>query len=116
MKNILLTIAKFIAIFICLNILYNALLYLSCSFSSDFIYDNCLKSAYKLKEQTDYPEGTFGVQPDNAMSALVINTIYSIDSNDPVKSYMLARKNYKPGLTKVELGDRERRTCYIYQQ
>lgn len=32
--------------------------------------------------------------------ALMINTAYSIDSTEPIKSFMLARKNYIPGQTK----------------
>ena len=34
-------------------------------------------------------------------NALMLNTAYSIDSEHPIESFLVARKNYIPGVTKI---------------
>lgn len=41
------------------------------------------------------------LQIDNYTDALMVNTAYSIDSKNPIESFLLARKNYIPGITKI---------------
>lgn len=42
---------------------------------------------------------------DNYTDALMINTAYSIDSKEPLISSLVCRKNYIPGITKIEYQD-----------
>ena len=105
MNSYLKSIFKFVSTFICLVIMFNAMLYLSCSFPSEWIEEHIIESADIIKEQGDFVSRGFLAVVENATDGLQVNQLYSVDSNDPVSSYLLVRKNYKIGQTKVVLPD-----------
>ena len=96
---------RYLLTFVGLIIIFNLSLLLSSLFPSDLIYENAKESAEILKEQGDFVYGPFNSIIENTTDGLIINEIYSIDSEEPLKSYMLCRKNYKKGVTTNELFD-----------
>ena len=100
---------KYILTMIILILMYNLLLYGISLFPSEWIYDNCLKSAELLMEEG----GVYSIKPsffcvDNFSDALIFNEAYSIDCNTPLESYLKARKNYNKEITEYELPDSTR--------
>ena len=101
MKN---KILKYVIAFIILIISFVGLLTLTSSFSSEKIYENIKKSSEVLLSEGNrkiiyIPYRQYTMQFDNYTDALKINTAYSIDSNTPLYSAFVARKNYIPGTT-----------------
>ena len=105
MKDIFKSFLKYIITFFCLIALFNVLLYLSCSFPSSLLEKHVKESAKIIGEEGDYPSRGFFAAVENITDGLQVNQIYSVDSEDPINSYLLVRKNYKKGLTKVVLPD-----------
>lgn len=105
MKNFLFQFLKYVLTFLCLIIMFNCLMYSASSFSSDLIEDNVKKSADIIYKQGDYWSTGFLSVVENVTDGLQINEAYSIDSKNPVESYILIRKNYKKGQTQVVLPD-----------
>ena len=97
-------IIKYICVFIILIIFFVVSLALSSIFSSKHIYDNVKESATVLLEEGNrkviyIPYRETKMQFDNYTDALMINTAYSIDSEHPLYSAFVARKNYIPCVT-----------------
>ena len=100
-------IIKYFYTFIILIIIYIILGVTTSTIPKNLIEENSKKSAEYLNE---YNEGSDIVQKENIYkgeyifnytNALMLNTAYSIDTNKPMESFMLARKNYIPGVTDV---------------
>ena len=97
------SILKGLFIYLGLFLLGNVLLYMVCLIPSKYIENNVIESSNLL---TKYgKEYCFlGIFPnDNYVDALIINEAYSIDSNNPLESYMTMRRNYKKEITKKEI-------------
>lgn len=105
MKKKMYVIGKYISVLICLIIFFNASLYLVSCIPSKFLYENAKESAIIMKEQGAYLPRSFYYTIENSCDGLMINEAISIDSDNPLESYLLVRKNYKPGTTKVVLPD-----------
>jgi len=105
LKTYFVPIFKYIFIFGILILSFNLLLYLACSFPSELIYENALSSAETLVEEGGVFKIGLMEKLDNHTEALIINEAYSVDSDDPLGSYMYARKNYQKGLTQKILED-----------
>lgn len=100
----MLKIFKYIFIYTILIISFIGLLTLSSSFSSNKIYHNVKESSKILLKEDNrkliyIPYKNEIMQFDNYSDALMINTIYSIDSKTPLYSSFVARKNYIPNKT-----------------
>lgn len=98
------TIIKYVITFIVTMIILISLLFLSSLIPSSYIEENVRKSSEFLDDRDIYEkEGikTFGKTEILFLftDAIMLNTAYSIDSNHPYESMMLARKNYIPGQT-----------------
>ena len=98
------TIIKYVITFIVTMIILISLLFLSSLIPSSYIEENVRKSSEFLDERDIYEkEGikTFGKTEILFLftDAIMVNTAYSIDSDHPYESMMLARKNYIPGQT-----------------
>lgn len=105
MKNNCKIIAKYISTIIALIFIYNISLFLMAIFSSDLIYDQCVKSSKEFEAEGNMLHLPFFEQTDNSTDALMINEAYSIDSETPVESYLKVRKNYNKKITKYQLSD-----------
>lgn len=95
---------KYLVIFGCSITTFLILLYISSLIPSKYIKPNVIKSANILQKQTNnYVIRIRGINIpfDNYTDSLMINTSYSIDSNNPLYSSLVARKNYIPNVTKV---------------
>lgn len=99
MKNIF----RYILVFIILLVIYFISLALVSKIPSEKMKDNVKLSANYFLENGG--EKNFiklkhkEVCLFNFTNALMINTAYSIDSNEPVKSFLTAKKNYISGVT-----------------
>ena len=82
-------------------ILFNAGLYLACSFDSELLRDNIESSYQTIVKQGPNPVvfAPLHIFSDNNTETIIINEMYSVDSTEPFVSAMKARKNYKKGLT-----------------
>ena len=105
MKNFLFQFLRFSITFLCLVVLFNSLMYAISSFSSDLIEDNIKKSAEIIYKQRDFINTGFLSVVENVTDGLQVNEAYSIDSTNPLESYLLIRKNYKKGQTQIVLPD-----------
>ena len=105
MKKKVLTILKYVCIFTALIIVFNILLYLVCSFSSNKLEKNARQSYDILREQGMFYvlSDMFYIINNNCTDTVIVNESYSVDKKTPYTSYMKARKNYKRGLTTHEL-------------
>jgi len=105
MKKIFFNIIKYLLTLLSLIVFYNVSMYLVCSFSSELIYNNTLKSSKEMLIEGNTYFMNVASQIDNTTDGLMINEAYSVDSNNPLESYLRIRKNYKSGLTLYELPD-----------
>lgn len=104
MKKNLQILLKYILVFVSIIILFMVLLTLTSLIPRENIEENTKESAEILKGQTNrlyFPVRNWIMYFDNFTDALMINTAYSIDNNEPLYSAMVARKNYIPGVTKI---------------
>lgn len=105
MKKILKKSIKYIITYVILIIVFITLLTLVSLIPSENMKNNVEESAEILTSQTDglllrVPLKRTIIPFDNFTDALMINTAYSIDSNKPFYSFMMAKKNYIPNKTK----------------
>jgi len=91
--------------FLILVVLLNGAFYIISSFDSELIRNNCIESVEIMQSEDKLSNKGFFSLVDNIEDAIVINEAYSIDKDEPIKSYLLTRKNYDKDLTKIELGD-----------
>lgn len=101
---------QYLLIFIILISTYMVLMTLCSLIPSETMQNNVKKSSETLKaggEQVTYDLKYKEEQIFTFTDALMINTAYSIDSKQPIESFLLARKNYVPGQTKVVYPDRQ---------
>ena len=95
---------KYICVFLILIVIFVATLTLSSIFSSQSIYGNVQESSEVLLKEGNrkiiyIPYRQTKMEFDNYTDALMINTAYSIDSETPLYSAFVARKNYIPDVT-----------------
>lgn len=95
--------------FLGLMILFQALLCLISLFPSEWIQETIQQSSEVLLQEGNRYQISqlFDVDNNNYTDAIIVNEAYSIDSENPFVSYMLARKNYQKGVTELELKDIE---------
>ena len=107
MKNILRKMIKYAKVWIILLIIFNLSLCVISLFPSEIIKENVKSSSdILLEEGNAYKIAEFSpIKNNNYTDAIIINEAYSIDSSDPIYSYMSMRKNYKKGETKQVLTD-----------
>lgn len=105
MKKII--INYFIAFAIIL-ISFNALLFITSLFPSSIIEENVKQSANIFFEEGNMLYLSPKRRNNNYTDVIMVNTAYSIDNTRPFYSYMVARKNYKKGLTQNELADTQK--------
>ena len=104
MKKII-SILKYIGVFILVILIFNIGLFLTCNFNSNKIEKKVIES-YNILRQEDSSyrvSRIFNVWNNNYTDAVIINESYSVDNKHPFLSYMKVRKNYKKGLTQHEL-------------
>lgn len=101
MKEIL----KYVICFIILIAVYFSLLTITSLIPSGMLKENVSKSADYFLEHGGEKEvvdvGYKEVHLFHFTNALMINNAYSIDSKNPIESWITARKNYIPGVTKT---------------
>lgn len=104
--------------FFVLLLLFQILLFLISLFPSEWIRENIKESSeILLKEGNRYQiSKIFDVENNNYTDAIIANEAYSIDSKTPFISYMKIRKNYKKGITKLELKDIEGESVSISEE
>ena len=110
MKNIKI-ILKYILIFIVLICLYVAMMVLSSIIPSSAIKENVTRSSEYLKQYGEKEIVDLKYKKEEIFlftDALMLNTAYSIDSENPIESALLARKNYIPGQTQTISKDKEK--------
>lgn len=103
MKN-LKEVLKFIGLFLLLIAIYFVLLTVVSMFPSKLISENIRESADYLIEKSESEKIELSyknVYIFQFTNALMLNTAYSIDSTSPIESFLVARKNYIPGVTQV---------------
>ena len=102
-KKILKNLFKYVLIFIGLICIYIMLLVVSSMIPSSLLEKNVKESSETLNLDGEKKEFNLLYKEENIFTftdALMINTAYSVDSTTPMKSPLLARKNYIPGQTK----------------
>jgi len=110
MNKITKNIIKYIITFIIMIGVFIFLLTLTSLIPSKKLKDNMNESSEILWEETNkksvnvFYKSRY-IEFDNYSDALMLNTAYSIDSNKPLYSAFVARKNYIPGVTKVIIED-----------
>ena len=100
--DLLKTILKYIVTFIVLIIIFFGSLTITSLIPSRMLKKNVIKTSEIYGEEGEKKivkvfgkEETIFIFTD----ALMVNTAYSIDSEHPIESFLLARKNYIPGQT-----------------
>lgn len=97
-------VLKFIGLFLLLIAVYFVLLTIISMFPSKLIKENIRESADYLIEKTESEKIELSykdVYIFQFTNALMLNTAYSIDSTSPIESFLVARKNYIPGVTQI---------------
>ena len=102
------TIIKYIIVVLILIVIYTILLEITSLIPSSMLKSNVIKSSELLEKVGE--KQIYDVKYKNECiftftDALMINTAYSIDNTKPFESFMLARKNYIPGQTKIVYPD-----------
>ena len=97
-------IIKYISIYLAIIIFFIVSLVAVSIFKKEFLTENVKKSAEVLLSEGNrkviyIPYKDMDMQFDNYTDALMINTAYSIDSQKPLYSAFVARKNYIPNIT-----------------
>ena len=104
-KEYLKDFSKYILVFIIVLFVFLLSLFLSSLIPSKYIEENVRKSSEILKKDGEKVTIDLGYKEENLFyftDAIMLNTAYSIDSNYPIKSMLLDRKNYIPGQTQIE--------------
>lgn len=95
---------KYVIIFIILIVIYLASLMLTSLIPRELIEKQVKESAETLVEEGNHHIIDFKIKTillDNYTTALMINNAYSMDSNAPLASSLLVRKNFLPGITQM---------------
>ena len=95
-------IGKYVLIFFTTMIILISLLFISSLIPSKKLEKNVVESSELLAKSGEKEKIKTSIKNDSLFyftDALMINTAYSIDSEHPYTSMMLARKNYIPGQT-----------------
>lgn len=101
-------IIKYLIIYVIMIITLFSALYLSTFIPKEFINDNIKESAkILLDEGEEKTIHTFGreLYTNNSTDAIMLNLVYSIDTNEKLESIMLARRNYNSGITEKVYSD-----------
>lgn len=107
-KNISINLFKYVLVFIILICVYMLLLTISSMIPSTLLQENVKQSSETLALEGERKEINLLYKKESIFTftdALMINTAYSIDNTTPLKSPLLARKNYIPEQTKIEHAD-----------
>lgn len=96
---------KYFICFIIIICIFNLLLFLSSLFPSNLIEEKVKESSEILYEEGNtYKFFEFSkLYNNNYTDAIMINEAFSIDNENPIYSYMSARKNYNRNITKETL-------------
>lgn len=89
---------SYIITFIITTIILIITLTISCMIPSSQIKNNVIESSKILKSET-WRRHIGNMYADNLTEELMVNIAYSIDSNEPFYSSIVARRNYLPGIT-----------------
>lgn len=89
---------SYIITFIITTIILIIALTISCMIPSELIKNNVVESSKILKSET-WRRKIGNIYADNFTEELMVNIAYSIDSNEPFYSSIVARRNYLPGIT-----------------
>ncbi len=105
MKNI--KIIKYFISFVIIIGIINILLFLACSFNSNIIRNNVIKSSKILNKEGSFyhVKDISKVENNNLTDAQIINEAISIDNKHPIISYMKMRRNYDSKITLIEKED-----------
>lgn len=106
-------ITKYLLIFILMIAVFCITLTLTSLVPKKYIEDNVKETSTILNQETNrlmikIASKKIYMMFDNFTDALMINTIYSIDTDTPFYSAMVARKNYIKGITEVVYPDTNR--------
>lgn len=105
MKKMINIIVKYIKIFSLILIMLLILMTLSSLIPSNFLKKNIQESAEDMLNRGECQAVSIDVKKPLFKfiytDALMLNTAYSIDNKKPLESFLLARKNYIPGITKT---------------
>jgi len=85
----------------------------------EYIEENVKESVQIFIDEGNYPKIKFARKYllDNYTDALMLNTAYSIDSNSPIESTILMRRNYRPneGLKLEKIGNQDNPIKYLIE-
>lgn len=100
------TAIKVLKFFMILALLLGSLVVI-CLIPKSYIDSNVKKSLNTLKKEGLFPRVKFGYNYllDNYTDALMINTAYSVDSNKPLESAILMRRNYSSDRNDIKLAE-----------
>lgn len=110
MKKIIKGILRYVLTFIILLGIYFVLLTLTSLIPSSTLEKHVRESSETLVEEGEKVTYNLGYKEENIFTftdALMINTAYSVDNREPIKSFILARKNYIPGQTEEVYMDKQ---------
>lgn len=110
MKKIIKGILRYVLIFVVLLGIYFVLLTLTSLIPSSTLEKHVRESSETLVEEGEKVTYNLGYKEENIFTftdALMINTAYSVDNREPIKSFILARKNYIPGQTEEVYMDKQ---------
>ena len=110
MKKVIKGILRYVLILVVLLGIYFVLLTLTSLIPSSTLEKHVRESSETLVEEGEKVTYNLGYTEENIFTftdALMINTAYSVDSREPIKSFILARKNYIPGQTEEVYMDRQ---------
>ncbi len=98
-------IYKYLKVFIIVLISLFILMILTSLIPSSVMRKNVQESADYMMDLGEYHYINIkmlkGVNKFIYTDALMVNTAYSIDNKNPIKSFLLAKKNFIPGITKI---------------
>ena len=110
MKKVIKGILRYVLILVVLLGIYFVLLTLTSLIPSSTLEKHVRESSETLVEEGEKVTYNLGYKEEHIFTftdALMINTAYSVDSREPIKSFILARKNYIPGQTEEVYMDRQ---------
>ena len=110
MKKVIKGILRYVLIFVVLLGIYFVLLTLTGLIPSSTLEKHVRESSETLVEEGEKVTYNLGYKEENIFTftdALMINTAYSVDNREPIKSFILARKNYIPGQTEEVYMDKQ---------
>lgn len=109
-KKFCIKLLKYMILFVMLLCIYIVALTISSLIPSSFLKKNVIESSEVLNKEGERKIINLGYKTEtvfNFTDALMINIAYSINSEEPLTSALLARKNYIPGQTLNEHVDKQ---------